>query len=413
MTAMIAVCAPCEQSEGTRSQLQRWLKMVGEPVTRDEPLIEVETDKVVVEIPAPASGVLQRVLKQAREDIVPGEVLAFIQTEQMQTAQLASGALDESAAKPAGSSRAAAWSAHLGMPNSARHSPAVRRLLKEHSIDSEELRGSGVGGRVTVADVLAYVANRSASPETAVANAQAQPASRRVPHSTTRLRTADLMVESLLRTAPHVTTVFEVDLTAVLAHREKHRAQFERRGAALTLTAYFLAASAAALTEVPEINSRWLPDALLMHDTVDIGVATAVAGRGLLVPVIRNVRTLDLFAIASELSRLVRCAREGRLLPADVSGGTFTISNHGVSGSLLAAPIVIKQPQSAILGVGKLEKRAVVISELGEDRIVVRPRCYVTLTLDHRVVDGARANHFLGLLVRRLERWGLADETST
>lgn len=404
----IEVRAPREQTEGTRSQVQRWLKTVGETVTRDEPLIEVETDKVVIEIPAPGSGVLQRIVKQPQEDIEPGEVLAFIQAEhagQVQAAPPATAAGEKSIERTDGSICAAAPGTRPRASACGRHSPAVRRLLEEHCIDSAQIPGSGAGGRITVDDVLAYLSSHSASREISGVNTQAEPAGRRVPHSTLRQRTAERMVESLLRTAPHVTSVFEADLSAVLAHRNQHRARFERLGVPLTLTAYFLRASAAALAEVPEINSRWLPDALLMHDTVNIGVATAVTGQGLVVPVIRNVQSLDLFAIANELGKLVKRAREGRLAPADVSGGTFTISNHGVSGSVMAAPIIIKQPQSAILGVGKLEKRAVVVSEHGEDRIVVRPRCYVTLTLDHRVVDGERANLFLSSLVHRLQAW--------
>jgi 2-oxoglutarate dehydrogenase E2 component (dihydrolipoamide succinyltransferase) len=191
----------------------------------------------------------------------------------------------------------------------------------------------------------------------------------------------------------------------VLAHRTKHRAEFEQRGASLTLTAYFVAACVDAIREVPEVNSRWTDDALEIHETVDIGVGTAVEGKGLVVPVVRAVQSLDLFGIAQALSDLVARAREDKLTPADVRGGTFTISNHGVSGSLVAAPIVINQPQSAILGVGKLEKRAVVVDANGSDAIVVRPRCYVTLTLDHRVMDGHRANRFLQVLVERLESW--------
>jgi 2-oxoglutarate dehydrogenase E2 component (dihydrolipoamide succinyltransferase) len=187
----------------------------------------------------------------------------------------------------------------------------------------------------------------------------------------------------------------------VLAHRERHRADFEQRGASLTLTAYFLAACVDAIREVPEANTRWTDDALEIFDTIDIGVGTAVEGKGLVVPVVRSVQSLDLFGIAQSLADLVARAREDKLTPSDVRGGTFTISNHGVSGSLVATPIVINQPQSAILGVGKLEKRAVVI----DDQVVVRPRCYVTLTLDHRVMDGHRANRFLQVLVQRLENW--------
>ncbi len=213
------------------------------------------------------------------------------------------------------------------------------------------------------------------------------------------------MVTSLLHTAPHVTTVFEVDLTAVLAHRAQRRAEFESRGAALTLTSYFVAACVEGLRAVPELNSRWHADGLEILDQIDIGVATALAGGGLVVPVIHDVAALDLFGVARELGDRVKRAREDLLTPADVRGGTFTISNHGVSGSLLAAPIIINQPQSAILGIGKVEKRAIVSSDSGQDTVVVRPRCYVTLTIDHRVLDGQRANEFLMALTRRLEHW--------
>ncbi|MFZ2507764.1 MAG: 2-oxo acid dehydrogenase subunit E2, partial [Steroidobacteraceae bacterium] len=228
---------------------------------------------------------------------------------------------------------------------------------------------------------------------------------RRVPHTPMRRRIATHMVESLLETAPHVTTVFEADLTAVLAHRAAHRQDIERRGAALTLTAYFVAGCVDALRAVPEANARWTDDALLLNEQIDIGVAAALEGRGLVVPVIRNAPDLDLFGIALALGDLVTRAREDRLTPADLQGGTFTISNHGVSGSLVAAPIIINQPQSAILGIGRLEKRAVVVEHDGCDEIVIRPRCYVTLTIDHRVLDGHQANRFMEALVRRLEGW--------
>jgi 2-oxoglutarate dehydrogenase E2 component (dihydrolipoamide succinyltransferase) len=171
------------------------------------------------------------------------------------------------------------------------------------------------------------------------------------------------------------------------------------------LTAYFVAACVEAIRAVPEANARWTDDAILEHERIDIGVGTALPGRGLIVPVIRDAGRLDLAGIAAALGALVQKARDDTLTPADLQGGTFTISNHGVSGSLVAAPIVINQPQSAILGVGKLEKRAVVVNEGGEDRVAIRPCCYVTLTIDHRVLDGHQANHFMETLVRRLETW--------
>lgn len=301
-------------------------------------------------------------------------------------------------------------------------SPAVHRLLAERSLDPSAVQGTGEGGRITVDDVLAHDSSQSAkaapgaqargpAPSAVSAPPQAQdPAqlgarSRSTPHTAVRKRIADHMVRSLLRTAPHVTTVFEADLSAVVAHRSVHRLRFQQRGVPLTFTAYFLAAIVDAIKAVPEANSRWSDTALEIYDDVHIGVATAVEGVGLVVPVVRNVQSLDLFGIASRLDPLVTAARDGNLEPADVRGGTFTISNHGVSGSLLATPIVINQPQSAILGVGKVEKRPVVVEAGGEEKIVARPKCYVTLTIDHRVMDGHQANRFLQTFVRALETW--------
>ena len=197
------------------------------------------------------------------------------------------------------------------------------------------------------------------------------PTARLVPHTRMRKQIATRMVESLLHTAPHVTTLFELDLTAVLAHRALHREEYDRRGAPLTLTVYFLAACVDALRAVPELNGRWTPEALELYDQINIGVATALPDGGLVVPVIGDLAALDLPGIARELADRVTRAREDRLLPADVRGGTFTISNHGVSGSLLATPIIINQPQAGILGIGKLEKRPVVVEERGRDPQII------------------------------------------
>src|SRR6185437_11106569 len=322
----------------------------------------------------------------------------------------AAGALGETAADPAsGLAResvtgattprqsgadAGVTSARTAQPGAApavrQLSPAVRRLLAEHSLDPASVRGTGEGGRITVADVMREAAPRSQedAPDTAVdADDTESMASHRVPHSAVRKRIASRMVASLLHTAPHVTTVFEVDMGEVLAHRQRHREEFARQGVTLTLTAYFAQAAVTAIGAVPEANSRWLDAELEIYDTINLGIATAAEG-GLVVPVLHHAESLDLLATARRLEELVQRARDGALTPRDVRGGTFTLSNHGVSGSLLAAPIIIPQPQSAILGLGKLEKRAVVIEQDGADTVVVRSRCYVTLTIDHRVMDG-------------------------
>jgi 2-oxoglutarate dehydrogenase E2 component (dihydrolipoamide succinyltransferase) len=194
-------------------------------------------------------------------------------------------------------------------------------------------------------------------------------------------------------------------MSAVLEDRARRREEFARRGAPLTLTAYFVQAAVAAVRAVPEANSRWTDAALEIYEAIHVGVATAVEGSGLVVPVLSDAHTRDLFETARGLDDLVGRARAGKLTPADVRGGTFTISNHGVSGSLLATPIIINQPQSAILGIGKLERRAVVQGDGEAEKIAVRPRCYVTLTLDHRVMDGHQANRFMQTLVGTLASW--------
>lgn len=404
--ATIDVRLPEDQAEGTRSQVLRWLKTVGQPVARHEPLVEIETDKVTIEVPAPADGVLSEISAGEGTDVAPGALLG----------RLAPAGAAVAAAAAAQPAPAAAMPAKLPGPRPAARStaagqlsPAVRRLLSEHGLDAARVPGTGEGGRITVDDVLAAAAGGTpAKPAPAAAPPQRavfEEGVRRLPHTAMRRRIAEHMVESLLHTAPHVTTVFEADLGAVLAHRAAHKAEFERRGHALTLTAYFVAACVDALRAVPEANGRWTEEALLVPERIDIGVATALEGRGLVVPVIRDVGGMDLAAIAAALGELIARAREDRLAPADLRGGTFTISNHGVSGSLLAAPIVINQPQSAILGVGKLEKRAVVVARDGREEIAIRPRCYVTLTIDHRVLDGHQANRFMETLVQRLERW--------
>jgi 2-oxoglutarate dehydrogenase E2 component (dihydrolipoamide succinyltransferase) len=396
----VDIRVPSESFEGTRSRLVRWLKVAGQAVEQGEPLIEVETDKVTVEIPAPAAGVLGQPLKVAEDELNVGDLLG--QVLPAAGAPPAAAAVTARPATPAPTVRAAQESANAASAAELL-SPAVRRLLAQHGFNAADVAGTGAGGRVSVEDVLRHAAARSAgSGASAPAGA---PASRRVPHSPTRRRIAERMVESLLRTAPHVTTVFEADLGAVLEHRARHKAGYAADGVPLTLTAYFVAACVAALRAVPEANSRWTADAIELIEQIDIGIATAVEGKGLVVPVVRDVAARDLRSIAIELRDLAARARGDSLTPADVRGGTFTISNHGVSGSLVAAPIVINQPQSAILGVGKMEKRAVVIERDGADVIVVRPRCYVTLTLDHRVMDGHQANRFLSTWVAAIENW--------
>ncbi len=373
--------------DGTESVLERWLRQPGDQVRQHEPLVEINTDKAVVEIPSPASGVLREVLKTTNDPVGPGDVLGRIEV-------VGEGEL-RPAARPAASPTPVVA---RGSPARTQDlSPAVRQLVKKHHLDVSQIRGTGRGGRITYEDVQNFLKQPPA-------DARAQPpAGRMVPHSPLRRRIAQHMVDSLLRTAPHVTAVFEADLSAVVAHRQEQQAAFQQRGVKLTYTAYFVAAAVQAVQAVPEVNSRWHDDALEIFTDCNVGVATAVEG-GLLVPVIRQAQSLDLFGIATRLQELTQKARAGKLEPADLRHGTLTITNHGVSGSLIATPI-INQPQSAILGIGKMEKRLVVIEDKGHDSIQIRPMVYVTLTIDHRALDGFQANRFLTRFIEALKSW--------
>jgi 2-oxoglutarate dehydrogenase E2 component (dihydrolipoamide succinyltransferase) len=391
MAELVAISAPAEQAEGTEMIVGTWLKNVGEPVTQNEPLLEITTDKVTVEIAAPATGILREILKPADQPIQAGEVLGRIEV----------GAVEAAGRAKAGGAAPARESPAAGAPAAAELTPAVRRLLAEHGLEASAITGTGRGGRITVQDVEAHVASRAGTPTKPELGAYP---SRKVPHTGMRRSIAQHMVQSVA-VAPHVTTVFEADLSAIVAHREAHRAALEADGVKLTYTAYFVCASVAALQAVPEVNSRWHDDALELFDDCNIGVATALPQGGLILPVIHRAQTLDLRATAERLQDLTQRARAGGLGPKDVQHGTFSISNHGVSGSLIAAPIVIPQPQSAILGVGKAERRPVARMRGGAEVVEVRPMCYVTLTIDHRVIDGYQANAFLARWVEEIEGW--------
>jgi 2-oxoglutarate dehydrogenase E2 component (dihydrolipoamide succinyltransferase) len=395
--------------EGTRATVLRWCKAVGDTVTKDEPLVELETDKVTVEVPAPVSGTLIEVLKAVDTEVSPDEVLARVRLpgETATATKIIASAERQIVANP--QSAAAAVGAKESL------SPSVRRLLREHAIAANDIDGTGRNGRVTAQDVTRHVSQAQVAPAPATATAATttatatkapavQSANTLVPHSAIRRRVAEHMARSLAE-APHVTTLFEADLTRVLKHRSLHARSFESRGARLTLTAYFISACARALRAHPEVNATFGPDAMELHGDANIGVGTALGNKGLIVPVIHRAQGMDLFDIAQRLNTLVDAARAGRLAPQDVRGGTFTISNHGVGGSLLAAPIVINQPQVAILGVGKVERRVCVIEAGGSESIAVRSMCYLTLTIDHRALDAFQANTFLSMVVKTLEQW--------
>jgi len=392
--------------EGT---VTKWLKQVDEPVREFEPLVEINTDKVDTEVPSPANGTILARFVDEGQTVRAGTVLALIGEPGEPLPQREDGE-----AAPARKRE------DLGFI-----SPVVAKMAAEHGLDLSQVPGTGQAGRITKKDVLAFLERRpTAAPpapweepglgelfrpseEVGAAKPAAAPGTI-LPLDVVRRSIADHMLRSR-HTSAHVTTVMEADLSRVIAHRQAHKEKFQREGVSLTFTAYFAAAAVTALKQVPLVNASWSDQGIVLHRQVNVGVAVSLGDKGLIVPVIRDADQLSLQALAGALNDLAERARSRKLRPEEVQGGTFTITNHGTSGSLLATPI-INQPQSAILGVGVMQKRVVVLEGKGPtgepaDSIAIRPMVYLTLTFDHRILDGAIGDQFLGLVVQRLQQW--------
>ncbi len=400
MAEKIDIILPESSQEGTESVIASWLKNVGDRIELYEPILEISTDKVNVEISSPADGVLIEILKHENEQIEIGDILGRIQlveegSEQKEIAPIQPADKIQQITETV-------LSDSEFTNQETRLSPSVRRLVKQHNINVSQIKGSGKRGRISFQDVENYLETSvKDQPKEAVIDKLTD---RKIAHTPMRLSIAHHMVDSMLKTAPHVTAIFDADMSAIITHRENHKVDFQRRGVKLTYTAYFVKAVVDALHAVPEVNSCWHDDGLELFADCNIGIATAL-DRGLIVPVVHQAQNLDLFGIAEKLQDLTNRARNNKLEQHEVHNGTFTITNHGVSGSLIATPI-INQPQSAILGIGKLEKRVVVSEVKGTDSIQIKPMIYVTLTIDHRALDGFQANTFLTKFVEVLENWG-------
>ncbi len=444
--------------EGTVAE---WLKKEGEHVEEFEPLVEVDTDKVNSEVPSPASGTVLKILVPRSETVQAGTVLAWIgepgeeipegedappkqrdesalsEEQEAATPTLETG--DQEQTRPV--SVTAEEQAEPATPGRDRKlgfiSPVVARLAQDENVDLREVPGSGEGGRITKKDVLKYIEERQARPEREEPAAwetpgegdlfrptelqfpqekqqpQAQPSKapekqtgvekqsgdRLMPLTSVRRQIAEHMVRSK-RSAPHVTTVMEANMQRVAQHRAAHKDSYAREGANLTYTAYFVSAVVQALRAYPIVNSSWSDEGILVHPDSNVGVAVSLGEEGLIVPVIQQAGQYSLLGLARAINDLAERARSHKLKPDDVRGGTFSITNHGTSRSLFATP-VINQPQAAILGVGMIQKRVVVI----DDAIAIRPMVYLSLTFDHRILDGASGDGFLGKIVDVLENW--------
>ncbi len=421
MQNTIDITLPADQLEGTIAKISHWLIESGATVTEGDPLVELETDKVTMEVCAPATGRLTEINKHPGDDVEPEAVLGkLVSTDVQDTAPAIDPlhTLDRGRESNHSTATPTAPATETAGDSSARHlvGPAVRRLLRENDLDIEQVVGTGRNGRVTRDDVLAFLQNPPA-PTSTPTTKQAQTlngdefagrelSSTEIPHTPMRQAIARHMVESLLHTSPHVTSVFEMDMSNIIEHRRWHKKEFADEGVNLTFTAYFLAATVKAMQAVPQMNARYHEHALELFKDINIGVGTALGDEGLVVPVVPKVQEKKLVDIARALQAQTEKARSGKLTPADMKNGTFTISNHGVSGSLFAAPIIINQPQVAILGIGKLEKRVQVCEVNGVDQIQIKPMCYVSLSIDHRAVDAYQTNRFLSVFVESIEHWG-------
>ena len=429
----------------TEATVSRWLKSVGDSVKKDEMILEISTDKVDSEIPAPASGVLAEV-KAGEGDTVPVKtIIAIIETEGAGAASSTSEApasaqpvetapqQQEQPAAPTMNGHSS--STKQSQSNSDRfYSPLVKSLAEKHGIALEELddlSGSGQGGRFTKQDFMDYLNNRDASskqpaqqvtaPLPAAPQAPAPAVEQRantpsdmpgsewrsdgtkvVPMDNMRKAIAEHMVRSK-HTSPHVYSMHEVDVTNISIWREKYKAEFKKKeGFNLSFTPFFLEAAIRGLLEYPYVNASVEGNSVILKRNVNLGCAVALGNTGLIVPVIKRAEERNLVGIARALTDLATRARDKKLMPDDVMGGTFTVTNPGVFGTIIGTPI-INQPQVAILCLGAIEKRPVVI----DDMIAIRQRCYLTLSYDHRIVDGSTGGLFLKYVREYLENWDL------
>jgi 2-oxoglutarate dehydrogenase E2 component (dihydrolipoamide succinyltransferase) len=409
--------------EGT---ITKWMKKVGEHVDRDEPLFEISTDKVDAEIPSPAAGVLTQILVKENATVAINTVVAVIDGEGAGRAAPApsavaapqpdvtpSPALPAPAPAEVSSTPPAAAPPQIpegGEEEEIRTSPLVRRIAREQNVDLSQVKGTGLGGRVSKKDILDFIEQRGASSAASPGAAAPAPpmappaattigATQSVPMTPMRRQIAEHMVTSL-RTSAHVYTVVEAEMTRVVATRERFKDEFERRnGIKLTYTAFFVRACVEAIKEFPVINSSVEGTNIIYKRDVNIGLAVALEN-GLIVPVIKRADEKNFLGLARAVQDLADRARSKRLSVDDVQGGTFTITNPGSFGGLFGLPI-INQPQVAILGVGTIEKRPVV----RDDAIAIRHMVYLSISYDHRVIDGAVAERFMAMLKKILENW--------
>jgi 2-oxoglutarate dehydrogenase E2 component (dihydrolipoamide succinyltransferase) len=417
-------------AEGT---ISRWLKKVGEKVERDEPLLEISTDKVDAEIPSPAAGTLSEILANEGDTVAVNSVVARLAAEGEAAAPPAPAEAPGEEKAPEQKTEAPAPAAAPPAPTPAppaaadvtsiderrktKSSPLVRKIAAENNIDISNVEGTGLSGRVTKGDILSYIESGAASQEPA-APAPAVPAPsaaaahtpavvfepgeriRVEPMSVMRKKIAHHMVLSK-QTSAHVSTVFEVDFTKIDKLRRQYKQSYAERGVKLTFMPFIVQAIIPALRAFPEINASIDGDNIVYKNDINIGIAVSLDW-GLIVPVLQHADEKNILGLARAINDIGERARAKKLNPAEVQGGTFTITNPGIYGGLFGLPI-INQPQVAILGVGGVKKRPVVIESDAGDSIAIRSMCYLSLTFDHRLIDGAIADQFMAMVRETIE----------
>ena len=406
----IEIKVPALPESVTDATLVAWHKKPGDHVSRDENLVDLETDKVVLEVPAPADGVLQEIKVEDGATVTAGDLLAVLAEGEGAAAASAEAesdaAQEEEAEAPEADEQAPA---DRGRPAKAgKTSPAVRRLLEEHDLDAAMVSGSGKDGRITKADVMKFL---KADESSDVTPGEREPAvveageavvglersEQRVPMTRLRARIAERLVDAQ-HTAAMLTTFNEVDLTEVMALRSRYKDTFEKKhGVRLGFMSFFAKEAVEGLKKFPVVNASVEDNDIVYHNYYDIGIAVST-DRGLMVPVLRDVDQMSFASFEAELTAMAKKAQEGTIGMDDLTGGTFTITNGGIFGSMLSTPI-LNQPQSAILGMHNIQQRPMVI----DGEIKIRPMMYLAVTYDHRIIDGREAVQFLVTIKEQLE----------
>ena len=380
----------------TEGTVDRWLKQEGDMVRRDEPIVEVVTDKVNAEIPSPFEGRLVRIEVQAGQTVPIGAALAELEVEGATPAPPPPKPAEPRAEQP----RAAAPPAPAA--DHARVSPAVRKLVQDHNLDLSQITGSGPGGRVSREDVQAYLASKPA-PAPVAAPRAGERGDELVRISVVRRQIAEHMVRSV-STSPHAWSLREVDVTKLQAYREASKDEFsQRHGFPLSYVPFFVQIVSDALLKNPYLNSTWTDDGIVLHHFVNMGIAVALPD-ALIVPVIKDADLMGFTDLAHAINDIANRARNKQLKPEDVRGGTFTLNNTGALGSV-AGQSIINQPQAAILSTESIRKRPVVVN----DEVVVRPIMNLTMSFDHRIIDGLAASRFMNDVSKGIEDWSPAS----